>query len=1434
MTAAISRFLLLASLPLAASTVEFGTLRITQLANNNDTLASATPGIAITHGPGSSPGGNFQSSANRGDYNLDFGQAADTATGVLLSSVAQLSRNDSATGGPAPGDFHATSSLAFSTTTSKYWIALHWAEAADNVEVNHDVSYAFLPYDCFLGGVATNTVNNGPLTQFTGSPGIALGTQFTDLESPAGQYRLDLAPLVSNASQNGVLLVTGARNEDNFALSRANADGSFEIFCHDSGANGSNHENDGVGFSYLPASAAGTDRLVALGRVRGDASTEASGGNFAVTKGPTGRWFLEIPGHSEATGTLIVSPEGGDANNSDNIVAAAWDPANGRWIIESRDLTGIAAQAPALQNMARADEDAFSFAFFSVGSSQPPAIAAAGPADDSIRVPVAATLSATVTDPDSTPLRVTFHGRRVGTVDSAPDFTVVALPDTQFYSENTGGDRAAIFSAQTDWIVAENDARNIGFVLHLGDITQNGDNPATALTQWTNAANAMYRLENPATTLLDDGIPYVMAVGNHDQTPIGDADGSTTGFNTWFGVHPATGINHFNGKSYYGGTSEPTKADNHYTLFSAGGLDFIVISLEYDTTQDVADLDWADALLKAHPHRRGIVITHYLVRSGNPAPFGPQGQAIYDSLKDNPNLILMHGGHIHGEGRRSDTFEGRTVHSLLADYQGRSNGGDGWLRLLKFRPALNRIEIETYSPTLDHYETDADSRFSLDVPLDGGIGPFTEIGSLTLPPGTASIPWPALEPGTRYEWYATVHDGSTTVATPVRSFITDGVLFPPVVELTGPPNGTIAASPANIVLQATATDLDGNVTKVSFFSGATLLGEDLTAPYSFAWNNVSAGSYTIIAKATDNDGQTSSAAPVFVQITTEPAPPDPSTVSSGVFLPAWLVATSSPSPRQFDSPGSNPGDIALKINAVNVPFLGGIVAATGFDDPANGTSTAADNLTLPYAGSNGAAWISTLDNSDPNAADANPTTAEESTATAAAFLPYAAGWTGASASADGTILAGNLPPGVEIRRSGDGLYTLSGLAPTGNLLAFANGNGGLDGDNVISVRNSGGQWLVETRDNSSDPQNGAFSFVHIPAATPRVFSGLILSDGSFTPLNAELSSLGATVLKTSSHFEITLGDGAVFNPTTCALFLTGDTSRSLAAADNLVSYSAAGNAFRIFSQDLPQLAGTFQATDIRFLIIPFDLPALPQVNISASDPAGGEFGADRQVAFTVTRSGSTAAPLQVAYTTGGTATSALDYPPLFGLVEIPAGQTSATISATVLSDSLLEGDETLVLTLAAAATYQPGPSPSASATLHDRPLQAYLKAAGLAAPEADDDLDGISNLLEYYFGSDASDPASRSILTAESAANGTFTARFPHAKSATDVQPTVQWSIDLANWYSSGQSNGTHIADIVTYPVSPPEEDPETLRATLTIRNGPLPPAIYLRLSVQP
>src|SRR6185369_14784387 len=77
---------------------------------------------------------------------------------------------------------------------------------------------------------------------------------------------------------------------------------------------------------------------------------------------------------------------------------------------------------------------------------------------------------------------------------------------------------------------------------------------------------------------------------------------------------------------------------------------------------------------------------------------------------------------------------------------------------------------------------------------------------------------------------------------------------PPTVSITSPANGATFTSPANITINANASDSDGTVSKVDFYQGTTLLGTDTTSPYSFAWNNVGVGSYALTARATDNSG----------------------------------------------------------------------------------------------------------------------------------------------------------------------------------------------------------------------------------------------------------------------------------------------------------------------------------------------------------------------------------------------------------------------------------------------------------------------------------------------------------------------------------------------------------------------------------------------------
>ena len=73
-------------------------------------------------------------------------------------------------------------------------------------------------------------------------------------------------------------------------------------------------------------------------------------------------------------------------------------------------------------------------------------------------------------------------------------------------------------------------------------------------------------------------------------------------FNTFLGT------NHFAGRSYYGG-HYGTNNDNHYSFFSASGMDFIVVYLEYDTSANAAVLAWANGLLQTYSDRRAIVVS---------------------------------------------------------------------------------------------------------------------------------------------------------------------------------------------------------------------------------------------------------------------------------------------------------------------------------------------------------------------------------------------------------------------------------------------------------------------------------------------------------------------------------------------------------------------------------------------------------------------------------------------------------------------------------------------------------------------------------------------------------------------------------------------------------------------------------------------------------
>ena len=119
---------------------------------------------------------------------------------------------------------------------------------------------------------------------------------------------------------------------------------------------------------------------------------------------------------------------------------------------------------------------------------------------------------------------------------------------------------------------------------------------------------------------------------------------------------------------------------------------------------------------------------------------------------------------------------------------------------------------------------------------------------------------------------STDDDGDSTTSSAVNVTVT-APNTPPTAQLTSPAEGASFTAPASIAMTATASDSDGNVTQVAFYADGNLIGTDTTAPYSFTWNDVPAGSYALTARSTDDDGDSTTSSAVNVTVTAPNTPP---------------------------------------------------------------------------------------------------------------------------------------------------------------------------------------------------------------------------------------------------------------------------------------------------------------------------------------------------------------------------------------------------------------------------------------------------------------------------------------------------------------------------------------------------------------------------------
>jgi hypothetical protein len=466
------------------------------------------------------------------------------------------------------------------------------------------------------------------------------------------------------------------------------------------------------------------------------------------------------------------------------------------------------------------------------------------------------------------------------------DFSVVVLPDTQ----NEAQFFPQVLNNEIQWIVNNRTALNIQAVLGEGDIVNDG-----ASTAQQQNADASFRLLDSA------GIPYLLAIGNHDYDGANPKAGRpVTGFNQWFG--PAR----YAGKSYYKGNFPEGSNENFYGLISIGGKNFLFMVLEYYPRAEA--MAWASSILQANPDKETIIVTHnYEFVDGTresrcdtqDMPSGnATGDDMWATLRQFPNVIMVLNGHLTNaqSAHRTDVADtGTLVNEMFVNYQTFPNGGDGWLRILTFHPSTNTITTQTYSPFLNQFNTDAADQFTVlyhnpnpasgkgtiegkvrnsntCAPLSGITVSLAGASAITAADGTYSL---SVLPSS-YEvsasgsgWMSnTQNDGvADSFDTNLNFYLTPCTLnsVSPSVTICGPTDGATVSSPVQVVAGTTDANAVSFVqVYVDGLPQLTKTGGTLNDPVAIA-----AGTHRLTVQAKDSAGT------VFKQTISISVPPTP-------------------------------------------------------------------------------------------------------------------------------------------------------------------------------------------------------------------------------------------------------------------------------------------------------------------------------------------------------------------------------------------------------------------------------------------------------------------------------------------------------------------------------------------------------------------------------
>lgn len=504
--------------------------------------------------------------------------------------------------------------------------------------------------------------------------------------------------------------------------------------------------------------------------------------------------------------------------------------------------------------------------------------------------------------------------------------------------------------------------------------------------------------------------------------------------------------------------------------------------------------------------------------------------------------------------------------------------------------------------------------------------------------------------------------------------------LPPTARIVSPASGSALTPGRGFDLQVEAVDPDGEIVRVEFFEGDKLLGSGIkgnalgSRVYAFQWPNVPAGLHRIVARATDNAGETTTSASVYLRAGVANQLPvvalvgltNNSTISLSPVLRPQMTLKATASDAD--------GEVRLVEFFANNRLIGAVSAPP-----------------YTFLWTNVVGGLYTL---SVRATDDLGDTAVSSPVNLAISAPHVPPVVSLLSPVTGSTLTG--PGNVVVQAQVidlEGTFMRLEFYGDNQLLAVRTAEPfSVTWTNVALGPHTVEARVYDSRQVARIQARSSFT-VSAPNRSPIVSWTNPTNGATFvSPANIKLqvnAADGDGDLDRVEFFDGIQPLGTLFAP--------GINQTSLVWSNApLGDHALIARAY-----DRRDAASTSAVVNVKVALT----IGRPTVSIFASEPVGAEDG-PVPAEFTVVRSPASDQPLRVEYlavnygVTGSVAAN--DYEPLPGFVTIPAGKAAATIPVVPVSDTRAEGDEVLWLNLKPLPAYQTGALPSAMITIKNQ------------------------------------------------------------------------------------------------------------------------------------